>query len=101
MSLPPGRRPWLAIGLGVVLLVGGVVVFWIANSAGFGWTAYTAGYAPLESGAYESDLQLTFSHGSVLWTWQHALGAGLAVLGLLVLVGVGGWLVGRRSAARG
>jgi hypothetical protein len=90
-------RPCVVLGLGVALVVAGVVVFAVANSSGFGWTAYTSSYAPLEPGPYESDWQLTFADGSVLWTRQHALGAGLAVLGLLVLVGLGGWLLGRRS----
>jgi hypothetical protein len=36
----------------------------------------------------------------VLWTGQHLLGAGLLVLGLLVLAGVGGWLLGRRTGRR-
>jgi hypothetical protein len=94
--------PWLVGALGGVLLVAGVIVFAVANSAGVGWTAYTAGYAPLEPviDAYRSDLVL-FSDGAVLWTPRHALGAGLAGLGLLVLVGLGGWLLGRRSARPG
>ena len=34
---------------------------------------------------------------AVMWTRGHLLGAGLVVLGLLVLVGVGGWWIGRRA----
>jgi hypothetical protein len=91
--------PWLVGGLGALLLVGGIAVFALANSAGFGWTAYTASYAPLEpEDAYSSALSLTFSDGAVLWTRGHLLGAGLALLGLLVLVGLGGWFLGRRAA---
>ena len=37
----------------------------------------------------------------MLWTGGHLVGAGLAVLGALVLAGVGGWLLGRRSGLRG
>jgi hypothetical protein len=92
--------PWVVGALGAALLVAGVVVFAAANSAGFGWTAYTASYAPLEPDAFTSDLTLTFSDGAVLWSWTHAFGAGLAVLGLLALVGLGGWILGGRAARR-
>ena len=91
--------PWLVGALGIVLLVVGIVVFALANSADFGWTAYTSSYAPLEpEDAYSSSLSLTFSDGAVLWSRGHLLGAGSALLGLLVIVGLGGWLLGRRSA---
>jgi hypothetical protein len=83
--------------LGGVALIGGVVVFALANASDFGWTAYTASYAPLEPAPDGSDWSITLSDGAVLWTRGHAVGAGLAVLGLLVLVGFGGWLLGRRS----
>ena len=91
------RLPWVVGALGVLLVVGGIVIFALANAAGFGWTTYTASYAPLEPDAYSSQLSLTFSDGSVLWSGQHALGAGCVVAGLLVLVGLGGWLLGRRT----
>ena len=87
------RGPWLVGALGVLLLVAGIVVFAFANSADFGWTAYT----PLEADAYTSYLSLTFSDGAVLWTRHHALGAGLVLAGALVLVGLGGWVLGRRT----
>jgi hypothetical protein len=90
--------PWLAGGLGILLVVGGVVLFAVANTADVGWTAYTASYAPLEP---SSDWTIGFADGSVLWTWRHAVAAGLAVLGLLVLVGLGGWFLGRRSTSGG
>lgn len=89
--------PWVAGLLGAGLLAAGVVLFAIANSSDFGWTAYTASYAPLEPAeAYDSALQLTFSDGSTLWSRQHLVGAGLVVVGLLVLTALGGWLAGRR-----
>ena len=90
--------PWLIAALGGVLAVAGVAVFASANSSGVGWAGYM-GEAPLEpiTEAYQSDLIL-FSDGAVLWTRQHALGAVLVVLGLLVLAGFGGWLLGRRRA---
>jgi hypothetical protein len=34
----------------------------------------------------------------VLWTAGHLIGAALAVAGLLMLVEIGGWALGRRSA---
>ena len=89
--------PWLVGALGGALVLAGVVVFALANSAGVGWTAYTASYAPLERAGDAGAVGLTFSEGAVLWVPQHALGAGLVVLGLLVLVGLAGWVFGRRS----
>ncbi|NYJ07888.1 hypothetical protein [Petropleomorpha daqingensis] len=89
--------PWLLAGAGVALLVAGVAVFWLANLRPTGWTAYTAD-VPLR--AYQSSLTLSFEGGTVLWTGQHLLGAGLAVLGLLLLAGTGGWLLGRRAGRR-
>lgn len=88
--------------LGAALVVAGVVVFVAANRSGvtsdFGWSSY----APLQpEGAYDSRLALTFSdRWSVLWTGLHLLGALLAVAGLLVLTGLGGWFLGRRPPAR-
>jgi heme/copper-type cytochrome/quinol oxidase subunit 1 len=89
--------PLVVAGAGTASMIVGVVVFALANSASsadVGWTAY----APLElEDAYTSELMLTFSDGSVLWTWQHAVGAGLVVLGLLLLAALAGWWLGRRS----
>jgi drug/metabolite transporter (DMT)-like permease len=87
--------------VGALLVVAGVALFALANSADFGWTTYTGGYEPLEPGAYESELELTFSDGSVLWDRQHAIGAGIAVAGLLLLAVLGGWLLGRRTTRPG
>jgi heme/copper-type cytochrome/quinol oxidase subunit 1 len=92
--------PWLVALLGAALVVAGVVVFASANRGpvDFGWTAY----APLEQtrDAYQSVVSFT-DGATVLWTGQHVLGAGLLVLGLLVLVGAGCWLLGRRAGRRG
>jgi hypothetical protein len=90
--------PWLLTGLGAVLVAAGAVVFTAANrgAADFGWSSY----APLEQTGRtaRSAIIYTFSDGTtVLWTGQHLLGAGLVVLGLLVLAGVGGWVLGRRG----
>jgi hypothetical protein len=94
--------PWLAAGLGLAAVVAGVVVFVLAAQApvgDFGWSAY----APLEEvdDAFDSSLVLSFEdRWTVLWTGGHLLGAGLVVAGLLVLAALGGWLFGRRRAAR-
>ncbi len=56
--------------------------------------------SPDEPPAYQSEL-LLLTDGTVLWNRQHAIGAGLAVLGLLVLAGLGGWFLGRRTARTG
>jgi hypothetical protein len=98
---------WAVGGLGALLCVAGAVVFGLANRAPTGWTAYTGSYAPLQpampgryADAYRSELTLTFGDGAtVLWTTDHLLGAVLVVVGLLVLAGLGGWLLGRRTAA--
>lgn len=93
--------PWIVGSLGAALAIAGAVVFALANRSpqDVGWSTY----APLgeDVGAYQSSLTLTFDDGSaVLWTGGHLLGAGLVGLGLLVLVGAGGWLLGRRAARR-
>ena len=90
--------PWLLLGCGAVLALAGVLVFAAANRgpADFGWTAY----APLQKVGADYVNAVTFSDGSVLWTAQHLLGAGLLVLGLLVLTGAGAWLLGRRAGRR-
>jgi hypothetical protein len=88
--------PWVVGALGAVLVVAGVGLFALANSADVGWTSYV----PLDPAASATG-PLVFADGTVWWTRQHALGAGLAVLGLLVLAGLGGWFLGRRSARRG
>jgi len=96
--------PWVLGFLGSALVLGGVVVFAAANGAwggppgDFGWTTYTGSYAPLRPGeprAYESVVSFP-PDGSVLWTSWHLAGAGLVVLGLLVLAVLGGWVLGRR-----
>jgi heme/copper-type cytochrome/quinol oxidase subunit 1 len=92
--------PWLVAALGVVLVVLGVLVFAAANAAppDFGWSAY----APLEETTTAYRSAITFAGpGTVLWTRGHVVGAGLAVLGALVLAGVGGWALGLRAGRRG
>jgi hypothetical protein len=90
--------PWAVALLGLVLVAGGVVLFVAGNQpVDFGWSAYTP--LPPVRDAYESSLQLTFDDGpAVLWTRTAALGAGIAGVGLLVLAGLAGWAVGRRSS---
>jgi len=93
--------PWLVTGFGALLVVVGVLVFAAANRtpADFGWSAYT----PLQESpsGQLSAISFTLSDGAILWTGQHALGAGLVVLGLLVLTGALAWLLGRRAGRRG
>lgn len=90
--------PWLVAGVGAVLAVAGALVFAAANRgpADFGWSAY----APLRETRADYSNAVTFSDGAVLWTRQHLLGAGLLVLGLLVLTGAVAWLLGRRAGRR-
>jgi heme/copper-type cytochrome/quinol oxidase subunit 1 len=90
--------PWLLVGAGAALAVAGVLVFAAANRGplDFGWSSY----APLQETQTPYLSAVTFSDGTVVWTAQHLLGAGLLVLGLLVLTGAGGWLLGRRAGRR-
>ncbi|MCZ2820079.1 hypothetical protein O2V63_07055 [Modestobacter sp. VKM Ac-2977] len=95
--------PWLVLAIGAGLAAAGVVVLWLADTRPPTWTAYSGSYEPLvpdSVAAYESDLVLTFDGGpTLLWGQQHLVGAGLLVGGLLVLTGVGGFLLGRRRRA--
>ncbi|MCZ2814598.1 hypothetical protein [Modestobacter sp. VKM Ac-2984] len=95
--------PRAVLALGAALCALGVALFWRANQPGSptdgGWAAYT----PLPAGtAYQSSLTLSFDDDrwAVLWTAGHVVGAGLAVVGLLVLSGLAGWLLGRRRPGR-
>jgi heme/copper-type cytochrome/quinol oxidase subunit 1 len=90
--------PWLVAGFGGVLVVAGALVFAAANRgpANFGWSSYS----PLQETQTAYLSAVTFSDGTVLWTGRHLLGAGLAVLGLLVLTGTAAWLLGRRAGRR-
>jgi hypothetical protein len=93
--------PWAVGVFGLGLVVGGVALFVVGNRpADVGWTAYGPDLGA--SDAYESRLQLTFIDGpAVLWTRTSALGAGLALFGLLVLAALTGWVVGRRASGDG
>ncbi|WP_336029460.1 hypothetical protein [Geodermatophilus sp. FMUSA9-8] len=92
--------PWAVAAFGLSLVVAGIAVFWWTNTHPVppsGWSAY----APLEADrAYESRLTLTVDSGWVSWSGGHLTGAGLAVVGALVLAGLGGWALGRRSGRR-
>jgi hypothetical protein len=90
--------PWLTAAAGAALAAAGVAVFARANRPSGGDVGWSA-YAPLQpAGAYDSRLELSFDGGwAVLWTTGHLGGAGLVVLGLLLLSGLGGWLLGRRA----
>ncbi len=87
--------PWLVAGLGVVLAIGGVAVFWVTTLSGAGGGGWSA-YAPLAPG----DPPPPGAGWQVTWTGGHLLGAALLVAGLLVLAAVTGWSLGRRSAHR-
>lgn len=92
--------PWLLAGLGVVLVETGIAVFAAAihgpGGADFGWSSY----APLQPTQTPLETYTFVDPATVLWTGQHLLGAVLLVLGLLALVGVVGWLLGRRAGRR-
>jgi hypothetical protein len=84
---------------GFGLLLAGVITFDVANQPppDFGWSSY-APLEPVTGGAYDSLITYAYDDGwAVTWTRGHLVGAGLVVVGLLVLVGVGGWWLGRRA----
>jgi hypothetical protein len=90
--------PWLVVGLGIALVETGIAVFAAANRGpmDFGWSAY----APLQPTQNPSDTYTFVNDATVLWTGQHLLGAALLVLGMFVLVGLAGWVLGRRAGRR-
>lgn len=88
--------PWTVAGLGLALLVGGVVLAWPAG--GPRTVTYGGSHEPLSTGrAYSSTLELTLDGTLTWWTAADLAGAGLAVLGALLLAVAGGWALGRRS----
>ncbi|HLM04311.1 MAG TPA: hypothetical protein VK402_03860 [Blastococcus sp.] len=95
--------PGILAFLGLALVMAGIAVFAAANHASvpdFGWTSY----APLEPqvpGPFDTSTYAYAPDWTVLWTAGHLAGAGLAVLGLLVLAGVCGWALGRRTRPPG
>lgn len=81
---------WVLLGAGVVLVVvgGSTLLF---SPVSYGWFAYS----PLSSST--SDGSFAFVGGMYPMTTERAIGATCAVAGLLLLVGLGGWVLGRRS----
>lgn len=73
----------------VILVAAGAAVFLLAPTTvpAFGWTAYT----PLTSGPDFAD----YARRSYL-TGQHLTGAGIAVLGFIMLAGAVGFRLGSR-----
>lgn len=72
--------------LSLVLVVSGVVILVTADPVTFGWFAC----APLSGDS-------TSAPWAPAWTNRQAVGAALAVLGLLLGAGAAGHLIGRRA----
>lgn len=96
--------PGSLAALGAVLVVGGAALFWFdqpwpGRPAAYGWSSYE----PLRPGMHMPgayvDSYSPILGGAVFWTGRDLLAVGLVVLGLLVLTGVGGWLLGRSGGA--
>lgn len=81
----------VAAGLGLVLVVFGVVLMVTSEAVSFGWFAY----APLAE-----DPVISAVGDAVVLTRQQAAGAGVVVVGAVVLAGATGWAVGRRQPHR-
>ncbi len=88
--------PWVVTALGLALVVVGVAVAWPTGAPGT--VTYGGSYEPLlpAGRAYTSTLELTVDGTVTWWTAGDLTGAGLAVLGALVLAAVAGWALGRR-----
>lgn len=92
-SLPAGGEPRdrhnrplivsLSVGL-IALLVGGILLLTIDNSASFGWF----GYAPLSG--------TTFSPFSPFTTQQGQIGMAAVLIGIAILFFCAGWAFGSR-----
>lgn len=89
--------PWVVGVVGAALVVVGLLVLVLAEEPP-AEVFYTGSYEPLAEldRAYQSSLGLDLD-GSVVWLRQELVGAGLAAAGALLLVGLAGWLLGRRS----
>lgn len=98
-------KRWIPVavgGVGAALAIAGVAIFWRTNVAA-SMLHGSASYAPLEAeGSGSRAGWFAYSGGRIVvgWTAGHLIGAGLLLLGLLALSGVGGWWLGRRSARR-
>ena len=79
---------WVLLGAAVVLVIVGAAVL-LFSPVAFGWTAY----APLSGESF------SFS-GMYPLTPERAAGAALSILGLLLAVGVIGWVLGRSAGRR-
>ncbi len=93
--------PWAVAALGLALVVVGVTVAW--PTAGPGEVTYEATYEPLlpSGSAHRSSLELTVD-GTVTWFNAGDLaGAGVALVGALLLAAAGGWALGVRAARAG
>ena len=81
---------WVLLGAAIVLtLVGAGLLISAPVPSTFGWYAYSPLSDPALSPA-----------GMYTITPERAAGASIAVVGLLLLVGVLAWLLGRRSGLR-
>ena len=80
---------WVLLVAAVVLILIGAAIL-LFSPVEFGWTAY----APLSGESF------SFT-GMYPLTAARAAGIGTAVAGLLVIAGVVGWTLGRRSTRQG
>ena len=79
--------PWLVAALGAALVAVGLTLFGVGafvTDGSRGTVVYSASYEPLPDAV-------------VLWAARQLYGLGITSSGLLVLAGLGGWLLGRRS----
>ncbi|MEN0085305.1 MAG: hypothetical protein AAGC66_11110 [Leifsonia sp.] len=81
---------WVLLGAAIVLiLVGAGLLASAPVPSTFGWYAYS----PLSDSAFSAA-------GTYAITPERAAGGGIAIVGLLLLVGVLAWVLGRRSGLR-
>ena len=83
--------PQAVAGLGIALALVGLVVLLTSGTEPV--TVYTGSYSALDAETrdeYRNVLELSLD-GTVSWTVEQLVGAGLLGIGLLVLSAVGGW----------
>jgi heme/copper-type cytochrome/quinol oxidase subunit 1 len=78
---------WGLLGAAVILVLWGAGLL-LLTPVSFGWFAY----APLSRESFSSEIYLL--------TPERSAGAGLVILGMLIAVGVVGWVLGRRAGQR-
>jgi hypothetical protein len=85
----------VAAAVGLLVVLSGVATFWWTNTHPS--VSYAGSYEPSPAYGSTLTLQLDDPPFTVSWDTGHLVGLALLVTGLLVLAGVAGFALGRRS----